>query len=134
MRIALVIFAAIFLAGCIQTQATMLDPTSRPAIPPERVTVYRTVESIKCAYAEVAMIHAQGGANFTNEAQMIEAAKKKAGEVGANGVVLAEIQEPSSGAKVAGAIFGVSPERRGELLAVYVYYPCQPLYESEGGQ
>lgn len=123
--------ATVLLTGCIQTQATMLDPTSRAEVPAEQVRVYRTVESIECEFAEVAMIHAQGGANYTNENQMINAAKKKAGKVGANGVVLGNINEPSSGAKVAGAIFGVSPERRGEMLAVYVYDPCQPLDRSQ---
>jgi hypothetical protein len=121
------------LAGCIQTQATMLDPTARPAVPAEEVRVYRTAESIECDYAEVALIHAQGGANFTNENQMIEAAKKRAGTIGANGVVLGTIDEPSAGAKVAGAIFGVSPDRRGEMLAVYVYDPCRPQGTEQAG-
>ena len=62
---------------------------------------------------------------------MVTAAKKRAGKIGANGVVLGSINEPSSGAKVAGAIFGVSPERRGEMLAVYVYDPCRPLNSEE---
>lgn len=118
------------LTGCIQTQATMLDPTTRPAVPPEEVRVYRNEASIECDYAEVALVHAQGGANFTNENQMIEAAKKRAGKIGANGVVLGTIDEPSAGAKVAGAIFGVSPDRRGEMLAVYVYDPCRARDEA----
>jgi hypothetical protein len=122
--IAPAIVALVTLSGCVQTQATMLDPTARPPIPEEQVRVYRTEESIECEYDEVAIIHAQGGANFTNENQMINAAKKRAGQIGANGVVLGTINEPSAGAKVAGAIFGVSPDRRGEMLAVYVYDPC----------
>lgn len=127
MRYALLLLAFAVLSGCISTQATVLDPETRPEIAADSVRVYRTAESIKCEYAEVAIIHAQGGANFTNENQMINAAKKKAGKVGANGVVLGNINEPSAGAKVAGAIFGVSPDRRGELLAVFVYDPCRPL-------
>ncbi len=115
------------LTGCVQTQATMLDPTGRPPIPEDQVRVYRTSESIECEYAEIAVIHAQGGASYTNENQMINAAKKRAGGIGANGVVLGTVNEPSSGAKIAGAIFGVSPERRGEMLAVHVYDPCRPL-------
>lgn len=115
------------LTGCVQTQATMLDPTDRPAVPEDLVRVYRTSESIQCEYVEVAIIHAQGGANYTNENQMITAAKKRAGKIGANGVVLGTVNEPGAGAMVAGAIFGVSPTRRGEMLAVYVYDPCRSL-------
>lgn len=119
-----VIALAFLASGCISTQATMLDPTSRPPVPQEEVRVYRAAESIECDYTEVAVLHAQGGSYLTNEHMMIKAAKKRAGKVGANGVVLGTINEPSSGAKVAGAIFGVGTERRGEMLAVYVD-PCQ---------
>ena len=115
------------LSGCVQTQATMLDPTVRTEVLPEQVRVYRSEASIECAYAEVAIINAQGSSAYTNESQMFNAAKKKAGKIGANGVVIGAVKEPSSGAKVAGAIFGVSPERRGEMLAVYVYDPCRPI-------
>lgn len=105
----------------------MLDPTVRSRISEEQVRIYRSEASIQCEYAEVAIINAQGGSNYTNENQMFNAAKNRAGKIGANGVVLGNINEPSSGAKVAGAIFGVSPTRRGEMLAVYVYEPCRPL-------
>ena len=57
------------LTGCVQTQATILDPTVRTEVPAEEVRVYRTEESIECEYAEVAIINAQGGANYTNENQ-----------------------------------------------------------------
>ena len=122
------------LTGCVSTQATMLDPTSRPEVASEQVRVYRSETSIQCEYAEVAIINAQGGSNYTNEAQMFNAAKKRAGKIGANGVVIGNINEPSSGAKVAGAIFGVSPTRRGEMLAVYVYEPCRPLDRAGSAQ
>lgn len=118
---------ALPLVGCVQTQATMLDPTERPPVPEEEVRVYRTVESIQCRYEEVALVHAQGGAGSTDENQMIGAAKKRAGRVGANGVVLGDINEPSAGARIAGAIFGVGSERRGEMLAVYVSEPCEAI-------
>ena len=123
------------LAGCISTQATMLDPEPRGEVAPESVRVYRTPESIGCEYAEVALIHAQGDSFNTNENQMIKAAKKKAGAVGANGVVLSTIDEPSTGEKIAGALigFGLS-KRRGEMLAVHVFEPCIPLGGADGDE
>ena len=42
---------------------------------------------------------------------MIKAAKKKAASIGANGIILGEMNEPSAGAKIAGAIFGTGTTR-----------------------
>lgn len=117
---------AVAASGCVQTQATRLGASNRPPVAEADVRVYRTAESIGCAFEEVAMINAQGSSGLTNESQMINAAKKRAGQVGANAVIMGRINEPSAGAKVAGAFLGVSPERRGEMLAVYVFDPCRP--------
>ena len=57
--------------------------------------------------------------------------KKKAAEIGANGVILDAVSEPSAGAKVAAAIFGVSAQRKGKAIAIYVFpssvIPKQPV-------
>ena len=51
---------------------------------------------------------------------MFASMKKKAAEIGANGVILDAVSEPSAGAKVAAAIFGVSAQRKGKAIAIYV--------------
>lgn len=124
-------FFAVILSGCIQTQATMLNTESRSEVIPDQVQVYRTLDNLTCAYEEVAVVFAQGDVAFTNEAQMIRAAKKRAAKVGANGIVLNQIKEPNGFAQLAGSLIGLSPDRRGELLAIYVPEPCQPI---EGAQ
>ena len=43
-----------------------------------------------------------------------------AAELGANGVLYQAINEASSGAKVAAAIFGTGTQRKGHSLAIYV--------------
>jgi len=115
------------LSGCVQTQATMLDASTsaRPPVDPDLVRIYRTPASVACAYDEVAIVHAQGSSASTNENQMLTAARRRAGRIGANGVIIDNINEPSAGARVAGAIFGVAPSRRGEMLAIYVHDPCR---------
>lgn len=123
---AMVFFAAI-LTGCIQTQATMLNSEARSEVIPDQVQVYRTLDNLTCAYEEVAVVFAQGDVAFTNEAQMIRAAKKRAAKIGANGIVLSQIKEPNGFAQLAGSLIGLSPDRRGELLAIYVPEPCQSL-------
>ena len=49
---------------------------------------------------------------------MISAMRKKAAKIGANGIILQEIKEASDGAKVAAAVFGVSTNRKGKVIAI----------------
>jgi hypothetical protein len=115
-------FIAILFMGCVQTQVTKLSNRGNyDPIPPDDVTVYLTTEDIKGEFEKIGLIHAQGETSWTNEQQMIHAARKAAGDMGANGIVLGEVDEPSAGAKIAGAFFGTGTTRRGEVLAVYVY-------------
>ena len=113
-------FLLFFLTACIRTQLTRLSDSSYSAIDPEEVRVYLTEDDVKGEYDKIGLIHAQGTASWTNEQQMIEAARKKAASIGANGIILGNINEPSSGAKVAAKIFGTYTTRRGEVVAIYV--------------
>jgi len=121
------IFAAVFcmllLSGCVTTNASMLGAasTQRPVVLPANVALYRNAEQVPGRYEEVALLNSAGDSGFTNEAKMFESMKKKAGEVGANAIILDALSEPSGGAKVAAAIFGVSAERKGKAVAVYVF-------------
>ena len=72
-------------------------------------------------YEEVALLNSAGDSGFTDEAKMFESMKKKAGEMGANAVVLDAVSEPGHGAKVAAAIFGVSAQRKGKALAIWIF-------------
>lgn len=122
--------ACVLLTGCIQTQATRLSPNQFPAVDPEMVVIYVSEEDIPGEYEKVALIHAQGSSTYTNEANMLNAAKRRAAAVGANGVVLGRVDEASNGAKVAAAVFGMDTTRRGQMLAVYVY-PAADQAEEE---
>ncbi len=104
----------------------MLDQGNRSAISADAVQVYRTPESVACAYEEVAIIHAQGDVNFTNEAQMIRKAKKAAAELGANGVILGGFKEPNAIVNVASAFLNFTPDRRGEMVAIVAENGCRP--------
>ena len=43
--------------------------------------------------------------------------------MGANAIILDAISEPSAGAKIAGAVFGVGAERKGKAIAIFVFPP-----------
>jgi hypothetical protein len=50
---------------------------------------------------------------------MMKSQRKKAASVGATGIILGEIKEPSAATKVVGAVLGVGAERKGKALAIY---------------
>ena len=114
-------------SGCVVTNASRLSTSSenRPLVLPQDVALYRTASQVPRRYEEVALLNSSGDANYTNEAKMFESMKKEAGKVGANAVVLDALSEPGAGAKVAAAIFGVSAQRKGKALAIWVF-PAEP--------
>lgn len=118
----LVILAClVVLSSCVSVNAVRLGPSGyRPPIPVEDVVIYRTADQVPGDYEEVALLNAEGSTTWTNESGMIEAMRKKAGKLGANGVILDAISEPGASAKVAGAIFGVSVDRKGKAVAIFV--------------
>ena len=115
----------LLLSGCVSTNAALLGSTAsnvvRPQVPPEQVSLYRTASQVPGRYEEVALLNSSGDSLYTNESQMLKSMRKKAGQLGANGVILDALSEPSAGAKVAAAIFWVSAERKGKAIAIYVY-------------
>ena len=46
--------------------------------------------------------------------------RSDAGKLGANGILYASIDEPGTGAKIAGAVLGVGVNRRGQVVAILV--------------
>ena len=122
MGISVLTAAALLLSGCVTTNASLLGATAsaRPALLPNQVALYRIASQVPGQYEEVALLNSTGDSGFTDEAKMFASMKKKAGELGANGVILDAVSEPGAGAKVAAAIFGVSAQRKGKAIAIYV--------------
>lgn len=113
---------AVLATGCVQTNAVRLGPSpSRAAVPEAEVFIYRTAEQVPRRYEEVALLNSTGESNWTNEAAMFKSMQKKAGGMGANGIILDAVNEAGAGAKVAAAIFGVGTQRKGKAIAIYVF-------------
>lgn len=123
LRIAFAAALILGVTGCVTTNAAMLGMPGqqRPEVAPENVALYRVASQVPGPYEEVALLNSTGDSDMTDEAAMFESMREKAGEIGANGVIMDALSEPGSGAKVAGAIFGVSVARKGKALAIWVY-------------
>ena len=111
------------ITGCITTHATLVDPTATryARVPPDSVRIFTDQSELDTLdFVRIAIIEASGSGEFTNQSEMLQAMRTKAGELGGNGVLLPRIEEPSAGAKVAAAIFGTGTQRKGNVVAVRV--------------
>lgn len=117
-------FSLLVIVACVSVNSTRLGNSSyRPPIPADQVAVYRTADQVPGKYEEVALLNASGDSTWSSESGMFKKMKQRAGKLGANGIILDAVSEPSAGAKIAGAIFGVGAERKGKAIAIFVYPP-----------
>ena len=108
-------------AACVNTSATVLNPSAQYApICPEGVQLFTSADKVGKEFHEVAVLNSKGDGDWTSEEGMANSQRKKAAKVGANGVVLGDSKDPSTGAKLAKAFFGTSANRKGKAVAIYI--------------
>jgi hypothetical protein len=66
------------------------------------------------------LLNSTGSTGFTSESGMMKSMRKKAADVGANGIIMGNIDEPGAGAKVVGAFLGTGTQRKGKSVAILV--------------
>jgi hypothetical protein len=109
------------ISACVNVNAMRLGPVREYApVHPDNVFVYQDEMDIDGDFDRVAVIYVDGDANTTSQRQMINAARKKAGRLGANAIVLGRFRDPSTVTQIAAAVLDVSVSRRAEFLAVRV--------------
>ena len=110
------------ITACMSTKAVRLgDAVVGPVLPWQQVKVYRTADQVPGKYDEVGLLMTTASTIWTSEKGMWNSMKKKAAKLGANAIILDAISEPSAGAKIAGAIFGVGINRKGKAVAIFVH-------------
>lgn len=107
-------------AGCVRTSLTRLGRTAYPPTVPDSVRIYLEEGDVPGPYEKLALIQASGESNWTTTEQMFDRVREEAATVGANGVLVEGVDEPSAGAKVAGAFLGTGSQRAGRMVAIYV--------------
>jgi hypothetical protein len=108
---------AVSIPGCVSARASMLTPERYAPVPEEQVRVYLAADEVPESCERIALIHAAGPPDATTRPQMIRAAQRRAGKIGANAIVLSSIRDPRFGTRVAAEVLGVSADRKGEMEA-----------------
>lgn len=131
---AIVLPVAALLSACrsVSTNATLIDPTSHLVRTcPTAVKLFTTPDRVQQPYREVALLNSSGQTSYSSESDMIKSMRERAAKVGANGLILNGIDEPSAMAKLAGVaaqvaadatgqIAQISAERKGRAMAIYI--------------
>ncbi len=124
MKSAVVVLLAAFTAACVSTNAAVMNERLvRPAISADSVVIYRGEDQVPRKYDEIAILNSKASAEWTDEAKMFKSMRQKAANLGANGIVLHDMKDPGTGAKVAHALLGTSANRKGQAIAIYVHAP-----------
>ena len=119
--IALLTLGVSLTSACVYTGATLMNSTaSRPAICPEAVQLFTGADRVPGEYEEVAVLSSHGDAEMTSDEGMLKSQRKKAAQLGANGLILGERKEPSTGTKLAHDLLGTSAERKGKATAIFL--------------
>ena len=97
-------------AACgVRTTTTDVSPgVARAATCVNAVEVYDGRSDVPANYYELAWINAEGNSVWTTDNQMRETMRKRAAEVGANGLISNPVQQNKSGVSVLGEAVGAN--------------------------
>lgn len=115
----LTVLACLFV-GCVSVNKSILvpSPTGRTFALAE-VAVFFQSDSIP-ENTRVAILNAKGDADMTGEGKMIDKLREEAGKLGANAIILGDLEEPGTGQRLVSAVFGTSKNRESQAIAIYV--------------
>src|SRR5829696_1886740 len=83
-------------AACVSTGATVLNPSAQHGpICPEGVQLFTSTDKVGKEFHEVAVLTSKGDSDWTSEHGMANSQRKKAAELGANGIILGDQKDPS---------------------------------------
>jgi hypothetical protein len=119
----LLVAVAALVSACVGTRHVLIDPSAPrlAPIPADSVAIYGSeAELDSLRFVRVALIDASASGDFVDRVDMLEAMRKEAAKLGANGIIISGIEEPPPAARMAAAVFGVETERRGSVVAVRV--------------
>lgn len=116
----LALCAGAALSACVSAEATYLGPHANlTPVAEDSVRVFLPTDSVPPNCRALAVINLSGDPYSTSEGQMIRAAKRRAGKIGANAVQLPTMRDPKTGTRIAAAVFGplVGGNRKGNTTA-----------------
>ncbi|MCG6955136.1 MAG: hypothetical protein LJF04_04015 [Gemmatimonadetes bacterium] len=109
----------VVLAGCVTVSKSVLMDRSHSPVARDDVYVFIAGDTIPESCQRVALLHASGDEDLTEEGDMIDKLREEAGKLGANAVHLRTMEDPGTGERAVAAIFGTSADRDADAIALW---------------
>jgi hypothetical protein len=109
----------ILLTGCVTVSKSVLMDRSSMPVPEESVQVFLANDPIPESCERVAILHASGEEDWTDEGQMINKLRSEAGKLGANALHLMTMEDPGTGERLVAALFDTEADRDADALALW---------------
>ena len=123
-KIALAILV-LSLAACVHvTKSVLTREFEADPVPMENVAVWLASmnDSIPSDCTRVAILHASGDQDFTDESDMLDELRQEAGKLGANAIFVQNMEDASTGERVVAEIFDTEADRDADAVALH----CPP--------
>ena len=102
---------ALTAASCVTVSKSVLMDRSGFPVPEQQVQVLLEGDSIPATCERVALLHASGDEDFTDEGDIWNKLRSETGKLGGNVVWIRGIEDPGTGERIASAVFGTTSDR-----------------------
>ena len=109
----------LFATGCVSVSKSVLLDRSMYPVPQQDVRVFLDGDSIPSTCERVALLHASGDEDFTDEGDMWDKLREESGKLGANAVLIHAIEEPGAAERIASGLFGTQSDRDANAIALW---------------
>jgi hypothetical protein len=113
------VLVTLVLTGCVTVSKSVLMDRSYAPVPQQEVQVLLLGDSVPESCERVALLHASGDVEVTDEGDMWNELRKVSGELGANVVLLQSMEDPGAGERFATEIFGGTADRDADAIALW---------------
>lgn len=115
----LVLAALLSTAACTSTGAVLLGGSGTyPELPPTQVRIFLHEDDVPGDYERIALVTAKSDATWADEADLVRAMRRRAARLGANGLILGEVRDPTTVERIAEVLTDYQPQRRGRAVAI----------------
>ena len=118
----LIAVLAVLALGCASAETFKSSAKSYPEVPQDQVLLFFTAEEITVPYEVVGRIMMGGSSRWGTDCNdLVKKAQKKAGKMGANGIIAQDCDEASGAGAIAKGLFG-GQDNKMRVTAVRLDY------------
>jgi len=109
----------LLLTGCVQVSKTVLMDRSNAPVPKGDVYVFLANDIVPETCERVAILHASGDQDLTDEGGMLDKLRDEAGKLGANAIHVLSMEDAGTGERIVAAFLDTTADRDSESIALW---------------